>query len=94
MSLNLALYGNAKDGFFASGESDDEYLEPCPFCGSDSIVVLNTHTPSYRGECLDCGAQGPSNSYPRRPARARNSVVRQHKRAYTEAVDLWNRRTR
>lgn len=90
--MNLEVHGNAKDGYFGSGESDGEYLEPCPFCGSLNVTVSNTHTPSYWAECEDCGAQGPSSTYPKREARSRAGVRRQHKAALSEAVERWNRR--
>lgn len=91
--MNLQLYGNSKDGFHATGESDAEHLESCPFCGANEIVVMNTHTPSYWAECQHCQAQGPRTTYPKRGARSKTAVRRQHVRAFREAVQLWNERT-
>ena len=32
-------------------------LKPCPFCGSDDVVVEETYTSGYV-RCRDCGAEG------------------------------------
>lgn len=90
--MKLKVYGDDKIGFKGAGESDDEHLEPCPFCSSRSIVIHNTHTPSYWAECNDCGAEGPRTTYPRREARSRAGVRKQHEAVFTEAVILWNTR--
>lgn len=90
--MNLQLYGDTKAGFKATGESDGEHLEPCPFCGSEEVIVRNTHTPSYWAECMNCGAKGPNTTYPKREARSKSAVRRQHERAFREAVTLWNER--
>lgn len=30
--------------------------KPCPFCGSNDVVLNNTHTASFWCECTDCSA--------------------------------------
>ncbi|MDE2098435.1 MAG: Lar family restriction alleviation protein [Patescibacteria group bacterium] len=39
-------------------------LLKCPFCGSSSLQIGNTHTPSYWVECEDCGAAVYGKGYP------------------------------
>lgn len=90
--MKLTIYGSDKEGYHGSGNSEDEHLEPCPFCGSDFIKVHNTHTPSYWAECDNCGAQGPQTTYPSREARSRAGVKKQHTTVFQQAVDLWNTR--
>lgn len=35
-------------------------VEPCLFCGSQSIEFnIQSTFPTYAGECADCGAKGP-----------------------------------
>jgi len=93
--MKLEIISDSKHPpFSAHGESEPgvERLEPCPFCGSTDIVVENTHTPYYWGECQRCGAEGPTNSCRRETNRTRASVARQHRRAFARACELWNRR--
>lgn len=95
--MKLTIYGGTKDFpiFKAHGERDTEGVVACPFCGGVNIEVSNSHTPSYRGECQECGAQGPSNEYPKREAqKSRSGVRRQHQRAFARALELWNLRQR
>lgn len=81
--MNLKLYGNAKEGFHATGESDAEHLEPCPFCRSNEVLVMNTHSPSYWAECQNCRHIRDA----RRAVRPLYAV-----RAFREAVTLWDER--
>lgn len=90
--MKLDIYGDSTAGYKASGESDTEHFELCPFCGSIDIRAVNTHTPSYWTECGNCGAQGPRTNYPKREARSKTGVKRQHEKVFAEAVDLWNTR--
>lgn len=75
----------------AHGESTDEELKPCPFCGGENILVENTHTPSYRARCDECGAEGPEEAaYCNRPAPTRKIGEDLHRRAFKAAVEAWN----
>lgn len=91
--MKLDIYGDTKSGFSAGGESTDEYLYPCPFCGSFNVEIHNTHTPYYWGECQDCGAHGPKGASVRKQHTATAAGVRrQHTLAFNRAVVAWNTR--
>jgi hypothetical protein len=93
--VKLNIYGDAKVGFKAHGESDPAVseLKPCPFCGSNNILVSNSHTPCYAGECQDCGATGPSSGAPRRYAvKSRAAVEQQHAQYFMLGCAAWDRR--
>ena len=55
-------------------------LEPCAHCGSEELVVWNTHTPSFTVEC-ECGAEMHGGYFPR-----------SFKKAIESVVEKWNRR--
>lgn len=85
-------FNSRTDFLSAHGESTDEHLELCPFCGSDSAFVENTHTPYYTAECGVCGAQGPTKGpgVKFRSARTKERGERLHMRAFAAAVTAWN----
>lgn len=41
-----------------------EEMKPCPFCGSESVVVRKQIEPSSWVSCLICGALGPDGKTP------------------------------
>jgi Lar family restriction alleviation protein len=95
--MKTELIGNAKVGFSIHGESTDEKLEPCPFCGSREVVVSNTHTNYYNGECQDCGAQGACVGNGAVPTKRDGFSTKQlaqvnHEASFALAVQHWNKR--
>ena len=70
---------------------DHPNLRPCPFCGSDSVIMEHTWTPSYWVECEDCGARVSDN-------RSRTwdnpdlISLAFHKRSMRYAAEAWNSR--
>lgn len=37
-----------------------EELKPCPFCGSDDLLVVSCAPLGWQVECADCYATGPA----------------------------------
>ena len=73
-------------------KNQDLLVKSCPFCGSTTIEISNTHTCCYSVVCESCGAEvtGPSLH------KNWKSVARQvadHLRAIRIAVAKWNLRT-
>lgn len=50
----------------------NEELKPCPFCGSDDVVVYSDHG-AWRGACLDCDSEGRPTGEHERAVEAWNS---------------------
>jgi Lar family restriction alleviation protein len=91
--MQLEVYGSAPN-YSASGDYErgvDMPLRPCPFCGSENITVVNTHTPSYTAECEDCGAQGPGVYYDGK-LRSKAQAERAHRETFDQAIVEWNTR--
>lgn len=93
----LQLYGGP-DHISGSYEDDGKHaghrLEPCPFCGSTRLELMNTHTPSYWVVCHKCDAEAHGNL----PAGAGDRIITDrtalllHLRAIRSAVRKWNKR--
>lgn len=73
------------DGASYSAETTDkDHVEPCPFCGSDDVKLVNTWTASYWMACQDCGAEmhtGTAGDHDNR---------KHHLREAHRALDAWN----
>ena len=52
----MKTYKEGGDVFHVALEPKDE-VNPCPFCGSRQIEIVNTWTPSYWAECQICGVE-------------------------------------
>ena len=50
------------DGFVYLSVKSRLKLEPCPFCGSEEIVILSITPVAYQYGCIDCGAIAQSGS--------------------------------
>lgn len=94
----LEVIGSKRTTYSAHGsyqpEADPE-LSACPFCGSENIEVMNTHTPYYTATCADCGVEGPTgepNRYDGNQIRSRAKLLRVHQEAFDAAVRGWNQR--
>ena len=91
--MKLEIFGNDKDGYSGHGQSDESTeLRACPFCGSENVEIVNTHTPYYWGQCIDCECEGPKSRSPDRHARSKRGVKNQHEEAFKKAVINWNSR--
>lgn len=69
-----------------------ETLKPCPFCGSRTISINNTHTASYWMSCDDCEAETHGQAFGRHLTSEKQTIVH-HQRAKASAVRAWNRRS-
>ena len=61
-------------------------LKPCPFCGSKTAELANTHTASYWVECGTCGAEIHDQKT------SRGDGMRAHRASAFRAIEAWNRR--
>ena len=70
----------------------DLLVRSCPFCGSFSILISNTHTACYGVSCIHCGAEitGPSLEKSRWKTAARK--ISDHLKAIRKTVISWNAR--
>lgn len=73
------------------------HINPCPFCGSVSLELCNTHSPSFWIEC-ECGVQFRGKDI-HKVSGWQGTVIRSRKRmekmiheAVTQLVYLWNMR--
>lgn len=89
-------------------ETIDAALNPCPFCGGDDLEIINTHTPSFWVECVDCNARVPGGYVkgPRRDDRFHyeacpdgskfeatyDELYPEYQKAFRSAVLAWNTR--
>jgi ribosomal protein L37AE/L43A len=66
-------------------------LEACPFCGSNNIELLNTHTPAYWIECDDCTANIHGKSYGNKKDM---DDINKHRASALSAIRKWNGRVK
>lgn len=95
MKLNLTFEMCGSPGNFAGSArlAAGRNLSCCPFCRGTNVEAVNTWTPYYWVECSDCGAEGPRSRSPRQASfETEASAKRAHRRAITEAVQLWEDR--
>ncbi len=70
---------------FELADFPDIKLKPCPFCGSEELELINTHTPYYWIECVSCCCELTcSGDYA--------NTVADHKKAALNVIGKWNRR--
>lgn len=70
----------------------NDRLEPCPFCGGNSIELQNTWTPSYWLECQDCEARASSRGHWNEQEDPQGTDPESHELAKAAAIAAWNRR--
>lgn len=68
-------------------EMEGEEVKPCPFCGSGTIELENTHSAIYWMECQGCGAQVDGEDFTSYPDNEDS-----HLAAAQSARTAWNRR--
>ena len=73
-------------------KNSDLTVRRCPFCGSGTVKISNTHTACYTVACETCGAEVTGRSAERNWKTAR-SKVKDHLLAIRDAVKMWNRRS-
>lgn len=93
--MKLEIFGDPEYGWSGHGEYEhgiDAHLNSCPFCDSDEIRVSNTHTPYYRAECTECGAEGPYNSIGDAWNRSmsKSDATALHQLSFAKAIIDWN----
>jgi len=72
--------------------NEDLLVRRCPFCGSRTILISNTHTACYDVSCCDCGGPVSGKSLEKSWKSAR-SKVSSHLTAIRHAVGKWNQRS-
>jgi len=60
---------------------------PCPFCGSERIVVERHILVEWQVECCNCNASGPRVKYTKQDE---HSPVYDKFHKHNKAVELWN----
>ena len=76
----------------------EQYLKPCPFCGSTDVIVTKCHAPhvlkkyhgGYIAGCLNCKITTAIQPVRKTRSPLFNSVNQE--KAKQNAIDLWNDR--
>lgn len=95
---NLRIIGDVSIGRASGNYKDDgahngQGLLSCPFCGSDELKVVNTHSPAYWVECK-CGVQKYGEPFAEQAGDAKTEaeLSSAHEQAFMSAVNGWNQR--
>jgi hypothetical protein len=69
------------------------FLQPCPLCGGEDLVVSNTHTACYRVICQHdgCGVELLGKSFTK-IFRTKKTSLEANAKAMADACRRWNRR--
>lgn len=86
----MKTYKEGGDVFHVALEPKDE-VNPCPFCGSRQIEIVNTWTPSYWAECQICGVEVHPRNAPSW-GRSDERDPKKHLASARRALKAWNTR--